>query len=84
MSAWISVRLLICRKDREQDACFSCFVASVVYVPSKKNEGGAKMATLGDKVYGQWRFIIGATEDRNGTSVRTIPGTMKDTGVSAS
>lgn len=52
--------------------------------PLKKNEGGAKMATLGDKVYGQWRFIIGATEDRNGTSVRTIPGTMKDTAVSAS
>jgi hypothetical protein len=58
VSAWISVRLLICRKGREQDACFSCFVASVVYVPSKKNEGGAKMATLGDKVYGQWRFIL--------------------------
>lgn len=52
MPAWISVRLLICRKEREQDACFSCFVASVVYVPSKKNEGGAKMAALGDKVYG--------------------------------
>ena len=33
-------------------------VASVVYVPSKKKEGGAKMATLGDKVYGQWRFIL--------------------------
>jgi hypothetical protein len=26
--------------------------------PLKKNEGGAKMATLGDKVYGQWRFIL--------------------------
>lgn len=26
--------------------------------PLKKNEGGAKMAALGDKVYGQWQFIL--------------------------
>lgn len=58
MPAWISVRLLICRKEREQDTCLFLFCRICCICSHIKTEDDAKMATLGDKVYGQWRFIL--------------------------